>query len=465
MNNKHLRLIKDTLIFAIGNIGSKIILFFLVPLYTNTLSAEEFGIADLVFTVSQFLIPFVSLVIFDSVIRFGLSKYEKKEDVLVTSFVVIAIGILITIIITPAIKLYNPLSPWRWYLCVYVILSVISSVELNYLKALDKNKIYAIISIINTAIMALTNVVLLTVWRLGVRGYLIATISGSFSTVVIAFFAARVPSSLRIGRFDKDLAVRMIAYSAPLIMNNISWWVIQSSDKIMIEAMVGASALGMYTVATKIPSLINVIISIFSQSWGISSVREIESDNDKSFYADVFNMFSTISFAAAITIMMIIKPFMKVYVGAEFISAWRYVPILLASASFSAVASYFGSLYGALKLSMRNMVSTLIAAILNIIFNYVCIYFIGVWGALIGTLVAYSSLAFIRMMDVLQFIKFNPRWGRFIKNVFIVITQAILVSMDYRVYIVSIILIIIFFTINFDTIKKITIGMITICKK
>lgn len=289
--NKYKRLIGDTIIFAIGNVGSKLILFFLVPLYTNTLSTEEFGIADLVFTVSQFLIPFVSLVIFDSVIRFGLSKYEKKEDVLVTSFVVIAIGILITIIITPAIKLYNPLSPWRWYLCVYVILSVICSVELNYLKALDKNKMYAIISIINTAIMALTNVVLLTVWRLGVRGYLIATISGSFSTVVITFFAARTPSSLRIGCFDKDLAVRMIAYSAPLIMNNISWWVIQSSDKIMIEAMVGASALGMYTVATKIPSLINVIISIFSQSWGISSVREIESDNDKSFYADVFNMF------------------------------------------------------------------------------------------------------------------------------------------------------------------------------
>lgn len=162
--------------------------------------------------------------------------------------------------------------------------------------------------------------------------------------------------------------------------------------------------------------------------------------------------------------MMIIKPFMRVYVGTEFISAWRYVPILLASASFSAVASYFGSLYGALKLSMRNMVSTLIAAILNIIFNYVCIYFIGVWGALIGTLVAYGSLAFIRMIDVLQFIKFNPRWGRFIKNVFIVITQAILVSMDYHVYIVSIILIIIFFTINFDTIKKIIMGMITIYK-
>lgn len=32
---KYKKLITDTLIFALGNLGSKVILFFMVPLYTN----------------------------------------------------------------------------------------------------------------------------------------------------------------------------------------------------------------------------------------------------------------------------------------------------------------------------------------------------------------------------------------------------------------------------------------------
>lgn len=45
MNNKYNKLVKDTLIFALGSIGSKFILFFLVPLYTNCLTTEQYGIA------------------------------------------------------------------------------------------------------------------------------------------------------------------------------------------------------------------------------------------------------------------------------------------------------------------------------------------------------------------------------------------------------------------------------------
>lgn len=455
MDNKHKRLIKDTIIFAIGNIGSKIILFFLVPLYTNVLSTEEYGIADLVFTVSQFLIPFVSLVIFDAVIRFGLSKKEKPKDVLVTSFIVLGMGALATVILTPIFRLYAPLSPWRWYLCVYVILTMISNVELNYLKVLERNKTYALISIAHTAVMAVANIIFLTVTKLGVRGYLLATIAGSFTTTLLAFFAASIPKALNAGRYDKNLANRMIAFSAPLILNNISWWVIQSSDKIMIEAMASAASLGLYTVATKIPSLINVIISIFSQAWGISSVREIESDNDDRFYAEVFNVYSTVAFGASVIIILIVKPFMRIYVGSDFTTAWRYVPLLLASASFSAIASYFGSLYGALKLSVRNMTSTFAAAIVNILVNYICIKQFGVWGALIGTVTAYVVLAFFRMIDVLYRLKFDLKWPQFLISAGIVLAQAIAVSFDFHIYTISITALVAFIIVNLETIKGI----------
>ena len=51
MNQKEQRakyLMKNTAIFAIGSIATKLISFFLVPLYTNALTTEQYGTADLV---------------------------------------------------------------------------------------------------------------------------------------------------------------------------------------------------------------------------------------------------------------------------------------------------------------------------------------------------------------------------------------------------------------------------------
>lgn len=463
--NKYKRLVTDTFIFALGNLGSKVILFFMVPLYTHFLSKEEYGTSELVFTIAQFLVPFVSLVIFDAVLRFGLSKAANKDNVLKSSFLVIGIGSIVTIIVTPLFGFYAPLSEWKWYLCIYVILTMIGNVELNYLKLIDQNKAYAAISIIHTLVLALANILLLTHYHWGIRGYLVATILGSLTTVVLGFFSGKTWAALINGKLDRNLLSEMIQFSAPLILNNVSWWVIQSSDKIMIEAMVGASALGLYTAATKIPSLINVIISIFSQAWGISSVREFESSNDKGFYTEVFTAYSVVGFGAAVCINTIVKPFMAIYVSQVFFESWRFVPLLLVSASFSAVASYFGSLYGALKKSVNNMRTTLAAAIVNIIVNYLCILWLGAWGAIIGTVTAYFTLAIFRMVDVLRYIKLDPHWKEFILNIVIVLTQAILVSLDFHIWFVSIIAITMFGIVNRKTILKVAQGLLKLVRR
>ena len=161
MSNKYVNLIKDTIIFAIGTIGSKLILFILVPLYTNCLTPSEYGIADLVFTLSQFILPFVCFGIMHAVIRFGLSKDENPDQVLLCGLVVALIATVISIAITPLVGLYQSISEWKWYFCAFIVLHMFLTMLQNYAKAIGKNKAYATISIIYTFILALLNVVFL----------------------------------------------------------------------------------------------------------------------------------------------------------------------------------------------------------------------------------------------------------------------------------------------------------------
>ena len=452
MNNKYKALIKDTVIFAFGKFGSRLILFFLVPLYTNVLTTEEYGTSDFIFTISQLLLSIFTLTIHDSVIRFGLSKKEKRENVLLCSILVLLTATAISLLCIPIFSQYDSIGKWSIYLSFMIITTAFTDVIMNYLKVLNKNILFSVISILQSALLAIFNIIFLIALNLGVKGYLLSAILSNAICVTIAFILGKLIKEIRNAKFDKALMRRMLAFSSPLIFNNISWWIVQSSDKLMIEAIIGAAQLGLYTAATKIPSLINVLISIFQQSWGISSIKEIESTNDRRFYSNIFAAYITAIFLACLLLNTIAEPFMSIYVGKDFIQSWKYVPLLVVSATFSAISAYFGSLYGALKKSMNNMLTTIIAAILNIIINLVLIEKIGIWGAVIGTVLSYISIAIIRMFDVNRFIKMPINYSLFFTNSILIISHSLLITNQRYSITSSIIAIVLFFLIN----RKIT---------
>ena len=58
--NENKRLIKNTGIIAIGNIGTKLISFLLLPLYTTLLSTAEYGTFDYIISIATFCVPFIN---------------------------------------------------------------------------------------------------------------------------------------------------------------------------------------------------------------------------------------------------------------------------------------------------------------------------------------------------------------------------------------------------------------------
>ena len=452
--SKYKTLIKDTVIFAIGSIGSKAIVFLLVPLYTNVLSSAEYGTADLVLTFSQLLMPIVCLSIYNSIVRFGLEHRNNPESTLLAGIVVWLIGCLALLILMPIINMYTAIASWKWYLYFHVNSSILLTISQNYLKVKNENFKYSLISILNTALLAGLNILLLVVLKIGVKGYLLSNVLACLISAIVALLAGNIIQDLRHAKFDKKLLGNMLKYSIPLILNNIAWWIIQSSDKIMIEAYVGAAALGLYTVATRLPSLINVVVSVFQEAWNISSIVEMDSSNDTRFYTNVFQVYTVGIFFVCIIINAIIKPFMKIYVGAEFYLAWKLVPLLVVSAAaFSAVAAFYGAMYGALKKSVNNMLTTLGAGIINIVMNMIFIHYYGALGAVIGTMISYFVLAMLRMIDVNRFVKIKINFINYTLNCILLIVDAILITNDIQVYLTSVITLCLFVMLNWKNIQ------------
>ena len=113
MDKSYKKLFNDTIVFAIGNFGSKILTFLLVPLYTSLLTTEQYGTADLITTTVSLLCPVLTLTIYEAILRFAL---DKKYN----SSVVFNSALLLTIVGTLALVLFSPLVfSINWYLSDY----------------------------------------------------------------------------------------------------------------------------------------------------------------------------------------------------------------------------------------------------------------------------------------------------------------------------------------------------------
>ena len=78
---KYKELIKNMGLLTLSNFGSKILSFFLVPLYTAVLSTKDYGNFDFVTVTASLLIPLLTLNISEGALRFLLDKEKNKKQI------------------------------------------------------------------------------------------------------------------------------------------------------------------------------------------------------------------------------------------------------------------------------------------------------------------------------------------------------------------------------------------------
>ena len=397
-------LAKNTLLFALGNFGTKFISFFLVPIYTKVLTTEDYGIVDLVSTIGIVLAPLIILNISESLMRFPLDKNADNEGILsvgihIWFFSFPLTGILI--LLTSAIPI---VSQYSIYIGLYTFALASSQLFLSYLRGKEKLLRYSIGNIINSLFVAVFNIFFLVVFRFGISGYLLAYVVANFITAIYAVFAGGVISDLKKYHIDKKLLKTMLKYSIVLAPNTFLWWITNSSDRIMVTAMISAAANGIYAVSYKIPTLLSTVAQIFNQAWSYSAIHENESADKTEYSNAIYNGLVGVSTIAASIMLLIIKPFLFVYVDHQYFEAWKYTPYLIIGFVFLSLGSFLATPYVVEKDSKGFLFSATFGAFVNIIFNFVLIPVIGVSGAALSTCISYIAVVVYRVIDTRKYI-------------------------------------------------------------
>ena len=413
MDNRYSKLGKNTLWMTIGSFSTKLLSFFLVPLYTNCLSTAEYGISDLLTTTVNLLIPFLTITASEGILRLTLDKNTDKKQIFSIATNIFTGGFIVFLFLSlPILKILS-LSDYILFFILYYVTAALSSIFQQFSKGLEHMRILVFSGMISTFVTVVFNIFFLVFVRAGIEGYLMAMIIGGGVQILYLFLREKLWQYYLLPSYiDKNYLKIFLNYCIPLIPNSLSWWISNSSDRYMIAYFDGAILLGIYSVAYKIPSIISVISSIFTGAWQISAVDNFGDKNSVSFFEDIYHKYSSLYAIGCSGIILFIKVLSKLLFAKEFYHAWSFAAVLTFAALFQAMGGFLGILYSAAMETKQIFLTTVTGAITNVMLNILLIPFYGAMGASIATLVSYFLVWMIRLMASHKILPMNIRWGR-----------------------------------------------------
>lgn len=397
--NRNRRLIKTTFIYFLGSFATKLLAFFLLPIYTKWLTPFQFGTIDLVLSIVPLIGPIFTLQITECIFRFLFDcKTEREKKLNITNAIVIYfLGMIIFFI---SYLLFNIIYGVYFdkYFVIYFILLYLSIFIQQLTRSFQLNLVYSISSILSAVVQGVTNVLLIKLFQ--EKALLIAPALGFL--LIILFGGARINilSYIDLTLIDKKIMYKQLKYSLPLIPNQICWWFNGAVGKYIVNYYLGTSLLGILAITTKFSGLLVTVMQIYFLAWTENSIFEFKSkDRDEYFSKNLNGMIEFLLFSTAI-FLQIIKLYFNYAIEKEYYGALKIIPIVSMGILFSCIATFLGTIYTASKNTKDAFLTTTIAAVTNIILSIILVKYWDLLGFAIANLCCYIVFAIVRLISI-----------------------------------------------------------------
>lgn len=399
--------LKNLSIFTVSNFITKLLLFFMLPLYTSVLTSEEYGTIDMITTTVNLAMPILTLCITEAIIRFTIDENTNKKQILSNAFDITIKGYIILLVISIIAWIFGFELKILVIFNAYYIVYTIATLLTYYLKGLERIKVIGWASVVRVIVLVLLNCLLLLHFRLSILGYYTSLIISEGIVITIYIYNLKKHKVICNENVDPKLKKEMIGYSKNFILNSISWWINNASDKYILLLFYDLNITGIYSVAYKIPTIIEFVQAIYSQAWQISAIKEYDKESSTEFFSNMYKIYNIIIIFSVCLILVFLKVIAKILFAKEFFAAWKYVPFLLLAILFGALSGFLGSIYAANKDSKMYAKSTAIGALSNIILNFILIPRFEAQGAAIATCISYIIVWTLRLKFMKKYIVLN----------------------------------------------------------
>ena len=399
------KLLNETIIYGIGAILPRIIIFILNPLYIHHINKDEFA----QFTNLYALISFVNIILtfgFETAFFRFSSEEENKEKTFNTSFWFLA-GTS-TLFLAICLLFNQPLADVmgysknpefiRWFAWI-AFFDTICVIPFAWLRYHNKPIKYSLIRVLQSLAQTVI-VVLLFLWipaefskKLGMTEKVSypfwSNLMGSFLGVIML-----LPIIFKVKfQFAKDLFVRMISYSWPIMVAGFAFMVNENFDKAIQYYFINEGDAGAYGGCYKLAVLMTLFVTAYRMGIEPFFFKQMQNENAKITYAKVTEYFTFFASIVAMGIIANISWLKTLFIPNK--SYWTAIDIIPIIVIANLCFGIYYNLSTWYKVTDRTKIGTIISwmgALITIVLNLVLLKKFGFMVSAWTTLAAYFTM-------------------------------------------------------------------------
>ncbi len=388
---------KDTFVYSLGNITTKIIGLVLLPLYTEQLTVAEYGVLGTVEITIQVLIALFSFSLRQALNRWYWDRKHINQQKSIFFTILIASGfciIFMLVFLLPftdsfSISLFGS-SRYSYLFALMLIsagLQILSRLILNLMRLQRKAILYSVSNILKLIITLGLTIYFIVGLQRGVEGIIEAQIIGF--TFLFIFNIKLILTNIK-PIFEKSVLKEMLQFTYPLVISAVGGVLLTVTDKYAVRYIGGMEEMGIYNLGFKVANVLKVFVinSVFA-SIGPLKFKMMDQPDNKRFYSKLMT-YTTFGFIFVLLgLSLYSKEAIRVLAtNPDYWSAYQIVPLLCFAQLFELLRR--NANFGLILQKKTKIISGIMIfiSLLNIGLNILFIYYLGIIGASVALLVA-----------------------------------------------------------------------------
>jgi O-antigen/teichoic acid export membrane protein len=423
--------------YTTASIFSKLIAVALLPLYTRYLTREDYGAAEVMFAAVVSASIVVRLGLIEAILRFYYAEGEDRHRVVSSTFAGLfwfaTIGALLALpFATPiAEALLDPKTAAEvgqmaelarisigglWVLTMYEFMLTLFRLE-------ERARAFFLTTILNVLASIGLTVVLVVGADEGARGLLLGSYAtgGAFVLGLIAFQWRRL--SLR---FDAGLLRRLLRFGLPTMPAEVSLYLLNFVDRLIIVRSLGLAEAGLYSLAVKFAQAVNVLVRGFQLAWPPLAYSIRDDEEARRFYATVVTLF-TAGCAFVVTGMWLFSRWIvRALAAPKFFDSYEAIGLITTAVTLYALYLVLVVILGRTGRTKFNLPAAIAALVTNVILNLVLVPPLGIVGAGLALVASYLVVLALMYGFTQRLFAVPYQWSRLGR---VVLTVAVLVGL------------------------------------
>ncbi len=409
--------------YTAASIVSKFIAVALLPLYTRYLTPADYGAAEVMFAAIVTASIVVRLGLIEALLRFYYKEGEDPERIVASTFAGLfwfaTIGALIALpFATPlAEALLDPkhadeVGPMAelvrisvgglWVLTMFEFMLTLFRLE-------ERARAFFVTTILNVLVTIGLTVVLVVGAGEGARGLLV----GSYASGAVFVLGLIVLQRHRLSLFfDRALLRRLLRFGLPTMPAEVSLYLLNFVDRIIIVRYVGLAEAGLYSLAVKFAQGVNVLVRGFQLAWPPLAYSIRDDDDARRAYATVVTLFVS-GCAFVVTGMWLLSRWIvRALAAPKFFDSYEAIGLITTAVTLYAVYMVLVVILGRTGRTEFNLPATLAALAANIVLNLLLVPPLGIVGAGLALVASYVVVLALMYFFTQRLFPVPYQWGR-----------------------------------------------------